>query len=269
MMRTKITAGLVLITLAGIAAALYGTTSHAAASRITGGSPNQQALLNTEASKVPAQDIANLTLSSPPPDDIANGVSNLGSNWLYVTGKATSLDEAVIVAWEAGLIGSTYADDATSAGLPNLTGITVDVNNAAGQTLDEQNWFVPTAAEAPPAALNSNTAAAMADIQKRFESGANTTNAKLVGITFYRIPRLSAVATIETNQDPGIVVSNMFATMSTLIGDGSNVDGWAVRVVDQNGGPILTTAHSPRLLSSETWIRPSLEADYPYAATQP
>ena len=87
-----------------------------------------------------------------------------------------------------------------------------------------------------------------------------------MSVSFLRIPTIAAYVTLATPEDPAQFVSNMFDRMSTLIADGSDLDGWAVRVVDMAGRPILSTAHSLRLVASETWVRPDLVGDYPLGA---
>ena len=149
-------------------------------------------------------------------------------------GRARSQAAAVVVAWEGGRIGASYADRAAAQGLAALTGITAAVHDGRGRLLDEQAWIVPPAPKSPAAPPAERGAA--------------------------------PVVTITTREDPAQFVRNMFTRLSPLFGRAQSRAGRVIRVVDPHGSLILVTAHSPRLRASETWVRPGLAGDYPYAA---
>lgn len=240
---------LVIATLVAAALLVAATRLRADQGIATGGSAAARELMEQELAKLPDNHIVKAAFTSPRPDKIQSGAPNRGDNWLDITARATSDPDAIVADWQATLVLASFSESAAARGVNEVDGAQLIVRNAAGETIDRNDFDLGAKMLGGGSdSVSSNHAAAEAKLIAQVGRGASAAHARFIRATFVELPELSVDLTLST-PDPASFVAHSGTELAKIVGDEQGLNGRLIRVVDEAGKPVLYASFVHRLNS--------------------
>jgi hypothetical protein len=227
------------------------------ATGISGGTPQQQALLREVLAGLSNSQLSEIAFVSPPED-----FEPQDATWLQFDVSAASQPEGVRGFWQALLVAGAFRDESANRRLPYVAGKTITVRGPDGSVLDEGQSLI----EQPLG--HDVTPASDATLTGILRSGATRAKVRVRGISFAHPLGRAGAEVVVTTADANAFVRNRQTKLLDLLGPlydpaHPQADGVYLEVLDSSGNVVTISAYSVRTGEGLGYTRPELQAIRP------
>jgi len=247
----------VLVTLVGAAhgrgTSTRGHSSRMLTTQITGGTPQQQALLHELMVGFPRSQLSQIAIVSPPED-----FEPQDAGWLQIDVSASNQADGVRGFWQALMVAGAFRDESANRRLPYVAGKSITVKTPDGSVLDEGSSLI----EQPLG--HAVAPASDANLTGMLRAAAIRAKVKFEGVSFAHPLGRPAVELVVTTNDPSGFVQDRPAKLSQLLGSlydpaHPQTEGAYVEVRDSSGGVVTISAFSVRTGEGLGYTKPALQ----------